>query len=131
MKTSKHTIKETPPMYETENDLPKVERTELNSLINQRLADLVDLQMQLKQAHWNVKGPHFIRLHELFDKVAEELEELTDDMAERAVELGGLALGTIQSRLSSLYIGPGLRTETRRCIIQRAGKLWREHSTRN
>src|SRR5437667_2201508 len=43
----------------------------LNSLMNQRLADAVDLQMQMKQAHWNVKGPHFIGLHELFDKVNE------------------------------------------------------------
>jgi starvation-inducible DNA-binding protein len=43
-----------------------------------------------------VKGPHFIGLHELFDKVAEELEDYTDNIAERAVELGGVALGTIQ-----------------------------------
>ena len=83
-------------MYETENDLPKPARTELIALINQRLADAIDLQLQLKQAHWNVKGPHFIGLHELFDKVAEELEEFTDGIAERAVELGGIALGTIQ-----------------------------------
>src|SRR5437879_2927454 len=96
MKSPKKTMKETPLMYETENDIPKAERTELNTLINQRLADLVDLQMQLKQAHWNVKGPHFIGLHELFDKVAEEVEEFTDDIAERAVELGGIALGTVQ-----------------------------------
>ena len=74
-------------------------------LLNQQLADVIDLGLQAKQAHWNVKGPHFIGLHELFDKVAEEVEEFTDDIAERAVELGGVALGTIQilsekSRLS-------------------------------
>ena len=55
-------------LYETENDLPKDTRTELIAVINQRLADAIDLQAQLKQAHWNVKGPHFIGLHELFDK---------------------------------------------------------------
>jgi starvation-inducible DNA-binding protein len=65
-------------------------------LLNQQLADVLDLGLQAKQAHWNVKGPHFIGLHELFDKVAEELEEFTDDIAERAVELGGVALGTLQ-----------------------------------
>jgi starvation-inducible DNA-binding protein len=65
-------------------------------LLNQQLADVLDLGLQAKQAHWNVKGPHFIGLHELFDKVAEELEEFTDEIAERAVELGGAALGTIQ-----------------------------------
>lgn len=66
------------------------------ALLNQQLAEALDLGLQAKQAHWNVKGPHFIGLHELFDKVAEELEEFTDDIAERAVELGGVALGTIQ-----------------------------------
>jgi starvation-inducible DNA-binding protein len=64
----------TPKMYETENDIPKAARSELNALINQRLADVIDLQMQLKQAHWNIKGPHFIGLHELFDKIAEDTE---------------------------------------------------------
>jgi len=65
-------------------------------LLNRQLADVLDLGLQAKQAHWNVKGPHFIGLHELFDKVAEELEEFTDGIAERAVELGGVALGTVQ-----------------------------------
>ena len=96
MKTPKDTIKETPMMYETENDIPKLARTELNALINQRLADAVDLQMQLKQAHWNVKGPHFIGLHELFDKIAEEVEFYVDVTAERIVQLGGIALGTVR-----------------------------------
>ena len=123
-------------LHETKNDLRAKTRRAMIDLLNQELADVLDLGLQAKQAHWNVKGPHFIGLHELFDKVAEELEELTDDMAERAVELGGVALGTIQiiskkSRLSSYPLDLGLRTETRRCIIQRAGKLWREHSTRN
>ena len=61
-----------------------------------QLANALDLSLQAKQAHWNVKGPNFIGLHELFDKVAEELEEFTDSIAERAVEMGGTALGTIQ-----------------------------------
>lgn len=87
---------DTPTLYETENDLPKKARTELITLINQRLADAVDLQMQLKQAHWNVKGPHFIGLHELFDKIAEDVESYVDMTAERAVQLGGIALGTVR-----------------------------------
>jgi starvation-inducible DNA-binding protein len=83
-------------MYETENDLPKTTRRELNALINQRLADVIDLQTQLKQAHWNVKGPHFIGLHELFDKIAEEVEDYVDMIAERIVQLGGIAEGTVR-----------------------------------
>src|SRR4029077_15949781 len=80
----------------TQNDLPEKVRRTMIVLLNQHLAEAIALGLQSKQAHWNVKGPHFIGLHELFDKVAEELEEFTDDIAERAVELGGVALGTIQ-----------------------------------
>jgi starvation-inducible DNA-binding protein len=83
-------------MYETENDLPKNTRASLNELINQRLADAIDLQAQLKQAHWNVKGPHFIGLHELFDEIAEEVEKYVDMIAERVVQLGGIAQGTVR-----------------------------------
>ena len=63
-------------------------------LLNARLADCIDLQTQTKQAHWNVKGPNFIALHELFDKVNEAVEDYVDDIAERAVQLGGVAEGT-------------------------------------
>ncbi len=83
-------------MYETENDIPLKARTELIALMNQRLADAVDLQLQMKQAHWNVKGPHFIGLHELFDQVDEAVEEYVDLIAERIVQLGGVAEGTIR-----------------------------------
>src|SRR5208282_2097929 len=83
-------------MYETENDISQERRAELNTLMNQRLADAIDLQMQMKQAHWNVKGPHFIGLHELFDKIAEESEDYVDMIAERIVQLGGIAEGTVR-----------------------------------
>jgi starvation-inducible DNA-binding protein len=80
----------------TQNSLAESTRRAMIDLLNRQLADVLDLGLQAKQAHWNVKGPHFIGLHELFDKVAEALEESTDDIAERAVELGGVALGTVQ-----------------------------------
>ena len=83
-----------PKMYETENDISQNRRVEINSLLNQRLADAVDLQTQMKQAHWNVKGPHFIGLHELFDKIDEAVEAYVDLIAERIVQLGGIAEGT-------------------------------------
>jgi len=83
-------------MYETENDITRQRRSELNALMNQRLADAVDLQMQLKQAHWNVKGPHFIGLHELFDQIDETVESYVDLIAERIVQLGGIAEGTVR-----------------------------------
>jgi starvation-inducible DNA-binding protein len=83
-------------LHKTQNNLREKTRRVMIELLNQQLADALDLGLQAKQAHWNVKGPHFIGLHELFDKAAEELEGFTDDIAERAVELGGVALGTIQ-----------------------------------
>src|SRR6266699_5553522 len=85
------TITENPPaVYETENDLPKAARVVLIGILNQKLADIIDLQTQLKQAHWNVKGPHFIGLHKLFDEINEEAEEWVDEIAERATALGGV-----------------------------------------
>ena len=83
-------------LYETENDLPRNARAELCELINKRLADALDLQIQLKQAHWNVKGPHFIGLHELFDDINESVASYVDQIAERIVQLGGIALGTVR-----------------------------------
>lgn len=93
-------------LHSTRIDLPETVRRKVIDLLNQNLADVLDLGLQTKQAHWNVKGPHFIALHELFDKLAEDIEEFSDDIAERAVALGGVALGTSQviakqSRLSA------------------------------
>src|SRR6266576_5097778 len=97
-----------PTLHKTQNNLPEPIRRKSIDLLNQHLADVLDLGLQTKQAHWNVKGPHFIGLHELFDKVAEELEEFTDNLAERAVELGGVAQGTVQvvSKRSKLAAYP-------------------------
>ena len=94
MKTSTRNTVEPSRMYETENDIPEQRRSELNALMNQQLANAVDLQTQIKQAHWNVKGPHFIGLHELFDQIDEAVEGYVDLIAERIVQLGGVAEGT-------------------------------------
>jgi len=96
MKASINKKTEAPKLYETENDILKEARVELIALMGQRLADVIDLQLQLKQAHWNVKGPHFIGLHELFDKIAGEIEDYVDMIAERIVQLGGIAEGTVR-----------------------------------
>lgn len=82
-------------LYSTKNDLPEGTRREVTGLLNQRLADCIALQTQCKQAHWNVKGPSFIALHKLFDEVNEDVEEYIDLIAERIVQLGGIAEGTI------------------------------------
>ena len=84
-----------PRLYRTKNDLSEETRVEVIPLLNQRLADCIDLQTQCKQAHWNVKGPQFIALHKLFDEINEEVEDYVDLLAERIVQLGGIAEGTV------------------------------------
>jgi starvation-inducible DNA-binding protein len=63
--------------------------------LNQGLADAIDLQLQAKHAHWNVKGPSFFALHQLFERVAVEVAGHADLIAERAVQLGGVAEGAM------------------------------------
>ncbi|MCI0625718.1 MAG: DNA starvation/stationary phase protection protein Dps [Acidobacteria bacterium] len=82
--------------FATKNDLAPEAREKAITLLNQHLADTLDLYSQTKQAHWNVKGMHFYQLHELFDTLAKAAEEYVDLIAERATALGGTALGTVR-----------------------------------
>jgi starvation-inducible DNA-binding protein len=84
-------------LFTTKNDLPEATRSRIADLLNQRLADCIDLQTQCKQAHWNVKGQSFIGLHQLFDDVNGDVEGYVDLLAERVVQLGGVAEGTARS----------------------------------
>jgi starvation-inducible DNA-binding protein len=83
-------------LHKTKIDIDKGSREKLIAILNQRLADAADLKSQAKQAHWNVKGPNFIALHELFDQVSTELDTHVDDIAERITTLGGVAMGTVR-----------------------------------
>jgi starvation-inducible DNA-binding protein len=99
-----------PALFATKNDLPEDKRVEVIGLLNQRLAEAIDLQTQCKQAHWNVKGPSFIGLHKLFDEINADVENYVDLIAERVVQLGGTAEGTIgaveeRSKLPDYPIG--------------------------
>jgi starvation-inducible DNA-binding protein len=82
--------------YRTRIDLPASVRERMIELLNQQLASTSDLYSQSKQAHWNVKGPEFFQLHELFDDLAESVEAFIDLVAERITALGGEALGTVR-----------------------------------
>jgi starvation-inducible DNA-binding protein len=110
--------------YKTHIDIPADKREPVIALLNQQLVDTLDLYTQVKQAHWNVKGPHFIALHELFDTLAEESEDYIDDLAERVTALGGVALGTARevakkSRLPEISLGglPGI--EAVKALVER------------
>src|SRR5437667_5060976 len=96
-------------MNPTQNDLAEATRAKVIALCNERLADAIDLQTQCKYAHWNVKGPNFIALHELFDKINEQVE----------VQLGGVAEGTARmvAKRSSLSEYP-VNTVDRRSHLE-------------
>ena len=83
-------------LHKTKIDIAQNKREKIIGILNQSLADAADLKSQAKQAHWNVKGPNFIALHELFDRVSTEVEAHIDEIAERVTTLGGVALGTVR-----------------------------------
>lgn len=83
-------------MHKTKNDLPEKVRSQIVALLQDRLAEALDLVSHAKQAHWNVKGASFIALHQLFDQVYEHAGEHVDLLAERIVQLGGIAEGTLR-----------------------------------
>jgi starvation-inducible DNA-binding protein len=82
--------------HSTVNNLKSNAKTVAIEILNARLADAIDLALLTKQAHWNIKGPHFIALHEMIDGFRTTIDGHVDTMAERIVQLGGTALGTTQ-----------------------------------
>jgi starvation-inducible DNA-binding protein len=84
-------------MRRTYHDLPEDTRRALIDILNQRLATAIDLRLQAKQAHWNVRGPRFIALHELFDQIASAGSRFQDLLGERVAQLGGFAAGTVEA----------------------------------
>ncbi|PSP64539.1 DNA starvation/stationary phase protection protein Dps [Halobacteriales archaeon QH_8_67_27] len=81
-------------LFPTRSYLPEQVRRSSIGVLNQCLADLSAVTMQLKSAHWNVKGQEFYQLHELFEDLTEEFDGYVDDVAERASALGGRPPGT-------------------------------------
>lgn len=93
-------------MGKTRNDLPDNTRKAMIALLNARVIDAIDLRLAVKQAHWNVKGPNFIALHELFDQIQARVDAFVDDIAERSVTLSGVVAGTAQSVAGASKLTP-------------------------
>ncbi len=114
--------------FATHIDLAPEVRKQMVALLNQLLADIFDLYSQTKQAHWNVKGPQFYALHELFDRLAGDLEGYIDMIAERATALGGLATGTARmaaaaSRLPDLPLDVVEGQEVVKALVERFAQV--------
>lgn len=84
------------PTFKTSIDIPKEARAKVIDILNLQLANVTDLALQTKQAHWNVKGPNFFQLHELFDDLYAKVWAHVDVIAERVTTLGGYATGTVR-----------------------------------
>lgn len=93
-------------MFETKNDLQSNAKQASIELLNARLADTIDLALITKQAHWNLKGPRFIAIHEMLDMFRDQIDTWTDTIAERAVQLGGTAFGTSQEVAKRTKVAP-------------------------
>lgn len=93
-------------LHKTRIDLPAKTREKVVKLLNERLADLLDLKLSVKQAHWNVKGTGFMELHELFDEIAGRVDGHADEIAERITSLGGVALGRSQLVAANTTLAP-------------------------
>lgn len=118
-------------LHSTTINLSPTVRDNVSTLLNQRVGLFTDLFVQTKLGHWNVRGPHFIAYHELFDSIASHLLNAQDMMAERAATLGGSAGMTVQdvSEKSTLPAWPmTIRQDTQviRLLQERLGQVANE-----
>ena len=114
--------------YQSRNDLASNTKTVSIGVLNARLADSIDLALLTKQAHWNIKGPQFIALHEMIDGFRTEIDSHVDTMAERVIQLGGTALGTTQAVAATTTLVPYptdiyTTKDHLAALIQRYGKV--------
>jgi starvation-inducible DNA-binding protein len=96
-------------------------------ILNARLCDEYTLYTKTRKYHWNVVGPRFSQLHEFFEEQYEIIEEMIDEIAERARQLGGKSFGTMEEfvRHSSIKEDPGEYPDANRMI----SILLKDHET--
>jgi starvation-inducible DNA-binding protein len=90
------TLSPAPARHATRNPLPQASRNMVLPALQQALFASIDLTWQLKQAHWNIKGPQFASLHALFDELTTEQQAHADELAERMTALGGHPLSDVR-----------------------------------
>lgn len=102
-------------------------RKKIVETLNMRLSDEYVLYTKTRKYHWNVIGPRFHQLHEFFKEQYEILDEMVDEIAERARQLGGKSLGTLDefARNSSINEEPGQNPDAQTMI----SNLLKDHET--
>jgi starvation-inducible DNA-binding protein len=102
-------------------------RKKIVETLNMRLSDEYILYTKTRKYHWNVIGPRFHQLHEFFKEQYEILDEMIDEIAERARQLGGKSLGTLDefARNSSINEEPGQNPDAQIMI----SNLLNDHET--
>ncbi len=97
-------MKKSSKLHSSPSGLSEKVRIQVIEELNQCLANGIDLYTQIKFAHWNIKGKHFIAVHPFLDKIIDSVAESNDEIAERAVTLGGHVMGTARqtAKMSTL-----------------------------
>ncbi|WP_420012049.1 DNA starvation/stationary phase protection protein Dps [Tateyamaria sp.] len=88
-------------MRQTRLGLSENTRAVSAELLQNNLAEALNLRLAIKQAHWTVRGPHFQQLHELFDSFVAPLDAEIDEIAERLATLGGTPDGRAETAAGS------------------------------
>ena len=79
------------------NELSADARTRVVDMLNRLLAEILDVALCARHAHWNARGPSFLLVHDLLDQVGSQLDSQADLTAKRIRVLGGTAHGTAQT----------------------------------
>lgn len=75
-------------------------RQPIIKILNSILANEAVLTLKTRNAHWNVRGASFFELHFLFDTQYKQLNDISDEIAERVRMVGGIAIGSFAEFLS-------------------------------